>query len=292
MCVFFVILIHFQFCSGSVYPRVVWSYWENETFIPEDVEEMMNVTRKSLANFTYILVTENNSISFFNVTSFPAFYPKLVPRDKSEYIRISVLKKFGGMYMDSTVIVNSGSEMEWVFSKAGKSQAEAFGFSYSKRGIYMNFMGASLHSEYFNKLGDALHEAMSVDFYRYCEVNFPRSNHERCLIACPDSFFESFNLKNKRLLNKLLKLPKSRSHYQFAEIECKNDYNCVRDRLLHDPVARSYPFIKLGQIFRTEKKFNFFEKINKTYIPKKFSGKGWPKGWEKTVWQKVINSSL
>lgn len=247
----------------STYPRIIWSYWNDQNDIAEDVEEMINVTRKSLANFSYVFLTERNLSYFMNISTFPTYFRKLSVRHKCDYLRWCLLEKHGGLYVDASTYITSGSEMEWFFCQAMKSKAEMFGYGGSHV-IYTNFVGASLCSEPLVKIKSRLDVILSseFDFYKYCKKFFClRRNKKSCswhVSECINEIVVRFIKRNPSLHKKILANDRRRSHYRLY-IECKDNNACVSDRLLIDPKIRSYPFIKVEHHVRLGRKVGFVE---------------------------------
>lgn len=252
-------------CSGffwkRCYPRVIWSYWDDEKTIQEDVEEMLNISKISLVNFTFIFLTQKNLSDFLNVSSFPKNFRTIAPNHKGEYVRICLLENFGGFWSDSSTYITSGKEMEHVFSAAIKSHVELFGFG-NKKHVSINFIGCCKHSKFMKRFKTRLDEILSYNVTKYCNESFCKEPDEKdkdgklCQHYCFDQVYYRFLRGNPSLLRNILNLPVAESHDRLA-IECQWEASCVKSRLLNDPTVRTYPFIKLVRHFRTGKKNHF-----------------------------------
>lgn len=162
--VFFFFLVSFRMFHGEFdaskvcvdnntycFPHRVWLYWEG--FIPEDIEEILNITKSSLLNFTCVFLMEKNISEFLNLEFFPKNYGELWFQGKADYVRVCLLRNFGGIWLDCSVIVNSGREMEWVFSEAVKSKCQFLSFSLGphKHFLSMPFIAAPENSTFMKK---------------------------------------------------------------------------------------------------------------------------------------------
>lgn len=243
-------------------PRVVWSHWGNDT-LSEDVEEMIGVTQKSLKNFTFCFIIPSNCSKFVDVSKFPKEYEKLHPAGKCDYIRVCLLQKYAGIYVDSTTYVNSGDEMEWFFFKAmdGKSQITTFpsdnhnyGFS-----ILTSFFSAVEGSYFMRVFKEEWDLAFEIGIQRYC-----KQTCEKMRVKYYGTYGIVFvivgkiNFSNETVGSMVQMLPANRSSERLI-MECGRKRECVRNRLLNDPVARAYPFIKVWHDFRNGKKFHLSE---------------------------------
>lgn len=255
-------------CSfGPSYPRVVWSYWDDENEIPEDVEEMIDVTKKSLINFTHILLTERNLSDYLNVYAFPPYFSKLTRMHMCDYYRFYVLVRYGGVYVDTTTYIISGNQMEWFLLEAMKSQAEIFGYGHGKRPA-TNFLGAPHYSKFLTNFLKELDKTLSGEknFYQYCENNFcsdkKKKNCRGQISECFTNTFFNYIRRNPKVHKNILVHPHASGHYRLSA-ECKNNFTCVRSRLINDPKIRSYPFIKVNHRSRFGKRLNFWNQKEK-----------------------------
>lgn len=276
-----------------VYPKIVWSYWSNVSEIPEDIEEMMSITKDSLRNFSYNLITENNITDFLNVSEFPSYYPHVSTLGQSDYIRVCLLEKYGGIWVDASTYITSSSTMERFFLEALQSRKQVYGFgNIEPKHILLNFFGAIENSEFMKKFKEAYYEALSGDGVDYCEktlcpyIRRIAKARWRCeFYYCNDNLFLKVVYENPILHADLLYMPVSRSQYQLKE-ECRGRgrYECMKHRLQYDPEARKIPFIKLEHRVRLGKRMNFTEPLllNGTYV--------WPQ-FEKPRTKKIINGT-
>lgn len=219
---------------------------------------MISVTRKSLANFTYNLVTNMNLSSFLDVSAFPAFYQKLIPAHQSDYIRICLVEKYGGVYVDASTYVTSGSEMEWFFTEAVNADAERWGFEMIKNSSLLvpNFFGEAQHSPMLTGYKRSLDDSLSRDLYEDCRAFnlYPSLYPYGCFDRLYFLYFSQY--ADADTSAGILVLPRERSHYRLYD-ECRNERNCIHFRLRNDRSARKIPFIKLMHAERTGAKFNF-----------------------------------
>lgn len=251
-------------------PRIIWSYWENTSAMPADVEEIMEIRNITLANFTHVLATDENLGDFLNISSFPRFYSKISVQDRSVYVAFSVIEKFGGVYVDSTTYINSGSEMELFFLRGVKSRREMFGFTFGYRGhMITNFFGGCQFSRPVRRFKAELDKLLSKNFYDICKKWVCKRKHTNwgsCMVQdCMDKFYIDFVWRQHRSFGNKVANVKMNDHYQLAK-ECKYISSCVKYRLLNDPESRSYPFIKLGRGYRLGIKLNLRESKKKVKV--------------------------
>lgn len=263
--------------KNFVCPKIVWSYWDYPSTIPEDVEEIMNITKSSLANFTHIFVSEENLTDFLNVSLFPSYYSKLLPASKADYLRLCLIERYGGIWADNTIIINSKKEMEKFFFEGIEKGPQYFGFGNKPGHIFTNFFGACKDSKFVKKYKGEFDKLLASEDpdqdlnIHYCPKvgrwGFPERLCKFYYLI--DIFFFKTRSENPHLLKEVFSFPPDNCHYKL-ELECKRRGKvvCQRDRLLNDPAVRKFPFIKLDHRVRDGKKINFKDReLDRSYKP-------------------------
>lgn len=255
-----------KMCVGKDYcfPRIIWSHWTNDN-ISEEILDMISTTRRSLVNFTYYFLTNANISDYLDVNEFPKNFSQIHDREKSQFFRLALLEKYGGVWVDSTTYVNSGKEMEWFFSKAVKAKCQMVGFG--TRFIWPEFIGASENSVLIKKWKDEFVVALA-DPEEY--VNITCSILEgaiRLLNNCRPHFIVDLSQKKMAFDNSVLfdigtlQLPKKRSHYVLLKT-CKYKKKCFADAL-NSPEIKKMPFVKVRHTM-----LNYWRKHKKKNVNK------------------------
>lgn len=212
------------------------------------------------------------------MSSFLVGFLSLHPAGQADYIRVCLLEKYGGVWIDTTTYVTSGNEMEWFFSEAINGKREIVGFICGGLSLSLHFFGASENSSFMKRYKKEFDLSLKVKNHQYivdsCRelLSYHVIRKEDCqyyLIGLV-VFFKSI-YDDKSMRDAILYLPANRSNEILAR-ECLYKHECFRDRLLHDPVARAQPFIKLWHEFRNGKRFHIgdteYELNLKEYVPK------------------------
>lgn len=263
-------------CHGSYcFPRVVWGFWSDENKIPEDISQILNVTKCSLKNFTFGLLTDKNASKLINMRLFPERLSKLGNTIKADFVKYSLLEEYGGVFIDSTTFVNSGSGMEWFFYEALKEKCQVVSFDNKPWIISGPFSGACSNSPLSKKI--------KHDFNIFLKRGGNHAKRAKRLceevkknggIRIPCNFREytaaivaKVILDNPDLESKILYLPRSKSNeaiYDGLTKVCKRDPRYTRAILSCDAHARTEPFIKIFHRERNGKKFDIVGDISKT----------------------------
>ncbi|QCO20466.1 hypothetical protein C9E88_002475 [Acinetobacter cumulans] len=88
--------------SDGVIPKIIWFYWHDEK-LPFFIEKCFLNAKKNNPDYSVKLLNKNNIKNFINIDL------SLIEREsiqhQSDYIRLSLLKKYGGVWMDSSIMM-------------------------------------------------------------------------------------------------------------------------------------------------------------------------------------------
>lgn len=86
----------------SEIPKIIWTYWDDPN-VPL-------LTQKCMANWKRMC--PDYDIRLLNKTDVPAEYKNLTPERQSDWLRLDRLKRYGGVWLDATVILTES--LDWV----------------------------------------------------------------------------------------------------------------------------------------------------------------------------------
>jgi hypothetical protein len=107
----------------------IFCFWNSE-IIPPLINECLKNFKKKLPEWNVILLNEKTIHILIDETEFPKNYNKLTIPQKSDWIRLILLYKYGGLWMDSSIIINVPSEINYMYDKVFKENYQLAGYSY------------------------------------------------------------------------------------------------------------------------------------------------------------------
>jgi hypothetical protein len=108
--------------SGKEIPRIVWTYWEGES--SHVVAACFKSWELHLKGFSLIQVTPSNLSHY--LPEFPVLDSGIPAQKVSNLVRLMLLEKYGGIWMDASVVV--AKSIDWVLEVFIKENVEALLF--------------------------------------------------------------------------------------------------------------------------------------------------------------------
>ena len=112
--------------SRYVLPKIVWIHWDTHD-LPELCRLNMAQTRSVLHDWTVIFLT---TADFLQMCLPPPEFYALSAQHKADFIRLWLLRKHGGVWMDISIILNQS--INDIYDECVREQAELSGF-YNKK---------------------------------------------------------------------------------------------------------------------------------------------------------------
>ena len=148
-------------------PKIIWMYWDSNSS-NEIVELCFKNTKDICSDYEVILMSKNNILDYVDISCLKS---DLKPQIIADYIRLSLLSKYGGIWMDASILLVEN--LDWIFKKILNDSVFVF---YSdectidrKRPIIENWFIVAPKNNIF--INDWLEEfkscALSIDPYSY-----------------------------------------------------------------------------------------------------------------------------
>lgn len=93
------ILINFILSSNKI-PRIIWTYWDGD--IPDIIKKCIHSWKQYNPNHKIIILNNTNIPDFIKNLR----HAKDNPTRRSDYIRLYILQRYGGIWMDASIICN------------------------------------------------------------------------------------------------------------------------------------------------------------------------------------------
>ena len=257
------------FESEYILPKIAWTHW-NTNRPPKMIRDILENREKTMVGWETRFITDDVT-EYINANEIPANFYKLSPPHRADWIRLAILYKYGGVWMDAGIIVNDVSAMDDMYKETLQKKAELTAFypndtSYIDNWFLMAPKGSPLIKEWLEEY----EKAIRVGFIPY----------KAYLLETPTVFSE-YNVKNptdvyltaqaglQYIIQKKAEKPNIILHnatYSMMKLhaDCsfdkENQAICIRDKILNEPETKHIPFIKLrreDRIFDIEPYFTY-----------------------------------
>lgn len=232
-------------------PKIIWSYWDKDP--PRSILDIYENNKTILKGWTYHFLNANTLTNFCNPKEFPEEYNQLSPQHKADYIRLVLLKTYGGVWLDSSIIVHSVDEINSMRRQCYATKSDLCVFSLGEpEETYLEnwFIMAPKNSEAIQKWFSEFDKAVKIGFENYKTEIFKNNVYINDRIYKKDD--KNVYLTQHACLQVVLQknpfqilIYKSEDSMFKLHIQCDWDARCIRDRVKSDSSVKKLPFIKL-----------------------------------------------
>jgi hypothetical protein len=257
-------------------PKIVWSYWNNEN-LPDTVKLIHKHRAQQLVGWQYNLLNDATIGNYIDLSVLPKNFDKLIVQHKADYYRLLLLKKYGGVWMDASIIVNNVDELNKLYNEAVQNNAEFGAFTqnpepekYKNHPDYSKFienwfMMAPLRSNFINKLLDEYIFAIETGFdnYRQKIINdgviiVDKINAYLTQYACMQVLLQKKLQYNPQIILKNAEKDMYKIHH-----ECNWNNDCIINKFKTSlPEIHQIPYIKLRNCDREINLMPYFAQDN------------------------------
>jgi len=235
-------------------PKIIWTHWNTEQ-MPPNVARILEERKKALPNWIHVIVHDDTFRKYVGAEP-PANFGALSAQHRADWIRLALLKRYGGLWADSGIIFNSEKALDDIYDEACAAKTHLTVFRlFDKTDKYLEnwFIMAPQQSDILCDWFREYNQAVIMGFKAYKEYVFSKGvniiekiykrdddNVYLTQHACLQSVIQSAPYKSRILI-------KDASDSMFAVQEaCAWDHKCIVYRLGQDPTIRyRYPYIKL-----------------------------------------------
>lgn len=113
------------------YPKICWIFWNTEK-LPPMIEKIKKYNERKLKNWDTRFLNSDTIYNYISKEEFPSGYDKLIPAHKADWIRLQLLHKYGGCWLDASIIINDSMGMDKIYDKSVKQNVDATLFQSDK----------------------------------------------------------------------------------------------------------------------------------------------------------------
>ena len=117
--------------DDNQYPKICWIFWNTEK-LPPMIKKIKKYNRSKLKNWDVRFLNSDTIYNYISKEEFPSTYDTLIPAHKADWIRLQLLHKYGGCWMDASIILNQDTAIDKIYDKSIQTGADLTVFTVSK----------------------------------------------------------------------------------------------------------------------------------------------------------------
>jgi hypothetical protein len=168
--ILFISLIVIVYLLGNYdLPKIIWTHWNNNE-LPDICKETLQRMRDVHPDWKIRFITDAEFQTMCPQSDFPLHYEQLKPAHKSDFIRLWLLKHYGGCWIDISTVFNKSITPIYLSAKA--IRAEICGFYIDAHSSMFPkfenwFIMAPRNSQFIKQWYDEYVYAVTIGFENY-----------------------------------------------------------------------------------------------------------------------------
>ena len=159
--------------------RNIFCYWDTENLPPLINECIKKIKKEMGKNWNVILLNKNTALELVPNDKFPKKYNTLSVQAKTDWLRLYLLKNYGGVWMDISIVLNDPQEIEDIYNTLMKTNKDVCVYEMDFHRIKVNgkeypgieswFIMAKPNSELITKWLEEFEYAIEIGFDKYTD---------------------------------------------------------------------------------------------------------------------------
>jgi hypothetical protein len=234
-------------------PKIVWSYWDSDN-LPDQIKLIYENNKKKLVGWDYRLVNNSNKKEYIGDDDIKK---NLAKPHYADWIRLYLLEKYGGVWMDISIIINDSIDDLWNKSNLWKSELTGFNMSgFEDKTIDLliienYFIMAPKDSEIISLWYKEFYKAIQQGFKEYKLEQLKDGVNFQNLWRNIENVYYTQHACLQVVLQRKLNRPANMyiqsgldSMYKIQS-ECGWDNNCLKNKINDKSYSKKIPYIKL-----------------------------------------------
>jgi hypothetical protein len=238
-----------------ILPKIAWTHWDT-AHPPKIIHDIIVNRAKKMIGWQTIVLTDDTIGQYIDINTLPSNFWNLSAPHRADWIRLAVLVKHGGVWMDAGIIVNDSSAMDRLHDETLTRESLFTGFypnhpSYIDNWFIMAPKGSPLIREWLAEYEKAINMGFVAYKVKLLETPTVFSEYSSdpkdvylTAQACLQYILQRSPAKSKNIIlhnatYSMMKIHADCSHNKSTQAEC------IRDTILYDPSAKKIPYIKL-----------------------------------------------
>lgn len=162
--------------QGYLLPKIIWCYWDTEEK-PKLIKQIEKNNKSKLAGWSIIYLNADTLKMYINENDFPRNYGSLISQHKADWLRVYLLEKYGGCWMDASIILNHKDAIDKLWQESVYKESDFTGF-YTDSKFHSHSSGAQIPLNIENwfimvPAGSHIIKQWRKEYEKAIEIGFP-----------------------------------------------------------------------------------------------------------------------
>ena len=240
-------------------PKIIWTHWDNIESAPLIIKNIFELRKNVLKDWTVHVLSDSNIDKYINKNVYPKNYNSLIPSQKSDWIRLYLLKHYGGLWLDAGIVINDVSELDKLYNSSILNKSEFSGFYLKDLTINNDpttfieswFLMAPKNSRIINAWFNEFEYAINIGFINYKNKIIKKGvNVNKIFIFGPEDVYLTIHatlqkiLQLKEISNPVMILNNAEDTMFKLHVDCKWKDDCIYNKISTESL-KHLPYIKL-----------------------------------------------
>lgn len=248
---------HYSVPETYTLPKQIWSFWDTGE-MPADIQAIYNKNKSTLYDWKFVCLSDDTISDYLDMEQFPPGYYNLIPQHRADYIRLALLYKYGGVWMDVSIIVNSREAFNKLYDGAVERKVQAALFtlgdrrpdpSYVENWLIIAPAKSAVVGAWHHEYGSAVRISLS-SYERYVWRKGFRINSRIYMPYLTQHVCMQVILQKYPELVDMIVLHSSEESMFYVQNVCKWEAGCIKEWLGDSARLAEVPYIKMRGVDR------------------------------------------
>lgn len=261
LCFVILCLLFWYILNQNTYSKIIWLYWDKSE-MPMILQDIKNYNSNKLDGFTVNYLNSNTINLYIPPWSYPSKYNELLPAHKADWIRLYLIYNYGGIWLDSSIIINDPSSINKIYmlSLIMGSQLSVFEYKKTDKGLNKPlcienwFIMAPKGSIIIKMWLEEFESAIQMGLLKYKNMIIAKGTDiSKIFTESPEDVYLTqhmciqylFQVKTKNMVLPPMLFLDSYESMLKTSIDCKYESKCIEDKINSTAETQQLPYIKL-----------------------------------------------
>ena len=240
-------------------PKTIWVYWDNYSNLPNSIDNIIKYNKKTIKTWKIIYLSDKNINEYIPQYEFPKNINNVFVQAKSDWIRLYLLNKYGGLWLDPSIIVNNEEKLNELVKESFVNNSDLTSYYLNSRivndlnytHIENSFLMAPVNSYFVERWKKEFEHAIDIGFKNYKNLLLSQGfNLKKIFSGNENDVYLTmhacgYKVSSEYLFNPNILLYKAENEIYYLQETCGWKNECISDKLNKDSSVKRIPLIKL-----------------------------------------------